>query len=88
MTAFVTSFSLVERRLALRSLAVWVGVVVVTIVTLYLSFSLTFVREILPSLMSSPMASEGSSILDGIKTVARRILVFYGYGYPALALAG
>ncbi len=60
LTAFVTSFSLVERRLALRSLAMWVGVVVVTIVTLYLSFSLTFVREILPSLMSSPMASEGS----------------------------
>ena len=88
LTAFVTSFSLVERRLALRSLVVWAGVVVVTIVTLYLSFSFTFVREILPSLMSSPMASEGCSLLDGIRTVAQRILIFYGYGYPALALAG
>jgi hypothetical protein len=88
LSAFVVSFSALERRLAPRILAVWMGAVLVTIATLYLSFTWTFLREIAPALVATASESTRTPFLEGIRTVFQRILLFYGWGYPALALAG
>jgi len=88
LSAFVTSLSLVERRLAVRALVVWAAAALTAILALYLSFTSVFFREIVPSLLSSPTEPGSGSFLGGMVTVLRRVVLFYGYGYPALAVAG
>jgi hypothetical protein len=88
LSAFVASFSLMERRLAVRALATWVLAALLTIVVLYSSFTLLFFREIAPSLLSTPAASASGSFLEGLATITSRIILFYGYGFPALTIAG
>jgi hypothetical protein len=88
LSAFVASFSVAERRLAIRALALWAGAALTAILALYLSFTLIFFREIAPSLVSSSAESSSGSLLAGIGVVFQRLVLFYGYGYLGLALAG
>jgi hypothetical protein len=88
LSAFVASFSLVERRLAARAVGAWVLAALITIVVLYSSFTLLFFREIGPSLLASPDAPASGSFLEGVTSIFPRWLLFYGYGFLALTVAG
>ncbi|MGH9460466.1 MAG: hypothetical protein ACRD1X_04580, partial [Vicinamibacteria bacterium] len=88
LSAFVASFSLFEKRLAGRALVAWTVAASITIVALYSSFTLLFFEEIVPSLLASTNESSSGSVLVGIETVFQRLVIFYGYGFPALTVAG
>lgn len=88
LSAFVASFSLVKRRLAVRALVAWTAAALITIVALYSSFTLLFFREIAPSFLSSTNALGSGSFLEGVESVFKRVVLFYGYGFPALTVAG
>jgi len=88
LSAFVASFALTERRLAVRALAAWALAALLTIVVLYSSFTLLFFREMAPTLLTSSEATAPGSLLEGMASVLSRVLLFYGYGFPALSIAG
>lgn len=88
LSAFVASFSLTERRLALRALVAWSVAALATIALLYGAFTLLFFREILPSLFASGSPPGSESFIEGVWSSFSRVFLFYGYGFPALALAG
>jgi hypothetical protein len=67
---------------------VGIAAALVTIALLYSSFTVTFFREILPALMESQGSRGESSILSGFAAASRRLVLFYGYGFLALTLAG
>jgi len=59
---------------------------VLTVGLLYRDFVVIFVREILPAALTAH-GSEGG-VLDSAGTTLERIWIFYGFGFPALSVAG
>jgi hypothetical protein len=91
MGAFFFFESLLERRLALRLLAVIAIAASLTVTWLYWPFLDAFVGEILPALASGlPEPTSAASPLPppAVRTALSRIPLFYGFLYPPLALAG
>jgi hypothetical protein len=86
MTAFVAALAALERRFARPLLAILAGAVLVTVLLLYLPFTVVFVREILPAMAAGggARAREGGGLLAAL----HRIPLFYGYAYPLLSAAG
>ena len=80
---------LLLRRLTLRVLAVWAVAVSVTLGLLYADFAVLFLREILPALLTSQHAgAQAAGTLESAMNAVGRIPLFYGFGLPALAVAG
>lgn len=89
LTLFTGFAALSCRPLAGRLLATWTAAVVVTVGWLHAGFLWLFWREILPSaLTGGGMAAEGGAPGGGALGALSRIPIFYGWGYPALAVAG
>jgi hypothetical protein len=86
--AFLISASMIDRRLATKLLTVLAGAGLITIGWLYWPFALLFFREILPAIWQRVGTVHTGSIFDGLLHALGRIPIFYGYGYPALTIAG
>lgn len=85
---FCGFLALVERRLRLRVLAIAAAAVLLTLAVLYRDFVWLFLEEILPAALQASPGGERASAVDGMLGALDRIRIFYGYGYPALALPG
>jgi hypothetical protein len=88
LSAFAGFFSLLERRLAWRVIAATGGAAILTVALLYSAFTLTFFREILPDILAAEGGANTGTEPAGIINAFQRIIIFYGYGYPTLVLAG
>ncbi|MFQ5792199.1 MAG: hypothetical protein ACE5JI_17150, partial [Acidobacteriota bacterium] len=88
LSAFTAFFSLLEQRVALRTVALWAGATVATVSLLYFSFTITFLSEILPALLSSGLPPGRASLASNLFLSLQRLPQFYGYGTLALAVAG
>ena len=85
LSCFTLSLALLDRQRALRLLSMWAGILLATVLLLYLPFAKLFFSEILPSMLrGGAEASPGA----GVRDTLRHVEIFYGLGYPALALAG
>jgi hypothetical protein len=84
---FAAALALLWRRTAPRLLGICLGAAVLTVLVLYHHFLGTFVWEILPAWTSGAPGNAASIAGDASLTAAfARIPMFYGYGYPLLAL--
>lgn len=87
---FAAFLALRERRLSKPLLGIAGLSAIVTVAWLYLPFTLTFVTEIVPALVSgtpagtAPSAAAGGGALAALK----RLPIFFGWAYPLLTLAG
>ncbi|HVR72609.1 MAG TPA: hypothetical protein VMT87_17370 [Vicinamibacteria bacterium] len=89
LTLFGGFAALLCRPLALRLLAGWAAAATFTVAWLYAGFVALFFREILPAAAAGArMAAEGGGTGGGVIEALARIPIFYGWGYPALAVAG
>jgi hypothetical protein len=89
LTLFTGSAALLLPRLAWRLVAGWAVAAAVTVGWLYAGFVVLFFREILPAAVAGGgMAGEGGAPGGGATEALFRIPLFYGWGYPALAVAG
>jgi hypothetical protein len=91
MSLFSALGALLEKPLRWRLLALGGLSALLTVVLLYFDFTLLFVREILPGFMAAGAGTSvqpESSRLETFVAALARIPLFYGWGYPPLALAG
>jgi hypothetical protein len=89
LTLFAGWSALLCRHLAGRLLAGWALALAVTLAWLYADFVVVFLREILPAALGGQrMAAEADAGHGGLREALRRIPIFYGWGFPALAVAG
>jgi hypothetical protein len=90
LAAFFCWLAALERRLAIRLLALLMVAGGLTVALLYGPFVRTFFGDILPRLTAGGAGGAGGGGVPSAGVVAAlgRIPLFYGYGYPALALAG
>jgi hypothetical protein len=88
LTLFTAWAALRCRPLAGRLLAGWAAAVAVTVAWLYRDFTVLFVGEILPAALGAGMAAEGGGRAGGLGAALARIPIFYGWGFPALSVAG
>lgn len=85
---FMACLAILERRLTLRVLLIGTSTAVATVGLLYFSFTESFFREILPALLSGSDTESSASLGARLVAAVRRLHLFFGYGYPAMALAG
>jgi hypothetical protein len=91
LSAFTGCLALLERRLAPRLLPLAGLAAALTIAWLYGPFTVVFVREIVPALLAGAGTADGAgggSHGAGVTAALARIPLFYGWGFPALAVAG
>jgi hypothetical protein len=89
LSGFAFSWALFEERVRFRALAVWAVAAAGVVGLLYASFTRTFIVEILPALWAgSPGSGGGVRSSEGLLGALGRIPLFYGWGYPPLAVAG
>jgi len=89
VSLFSWLLALLDRRFATRVLLVWAGAVAVTLGLLYRDFVVVFVSEILPAVLSGHSAQpQAAGQLGRLFGVLGRVGIFYGFAFPALALAG
>jgi hypothetical protein len=88
--AFIGCASLFCFRLAGRLLAVGAVAAAVTVCWLYGDFTALFFREIVPALRAGTTVGPVGEpeMAEGLLAALARIPLFYGYAYPALAVAG
>ena len=87
-SVLTTTLSALHPRQALRWLALGVAVGLAVIAALYLPFVRLVVSEVLPAVRAgTPLLGEGSARPE-LSDVLVRVPAFYGYGLPALAVAG
>jgi hypothetical protein len=92
LALFIVFLALLERRRAPLLLGVLVAAAGATVLGLYGSFTRTFLFEIVPALaqgggMATP-AVAGAPAPTGLLAAVSRVPLFYGWGFPALAVAG
>lgn len=88
LTLFTGFAALLARPLAWRLIASWAAAAALTIGWLYAGFVALFLGEILPAALSGSGPAAGSGEAGGVLAALSRIPIFFGWGYPALALAG
>lgn len=88
VTLFTGFLALLLRRLSLRVLAAWAVAVSVTLVLLHADFAVLFLREILPAFLTSQGSAGTTGAVASTTNAVGRIPLFYGWGLPALAVAG
>jgi hypothetical protein len=88
VTLFSGCLALLVGRLRTRVAAVWAAAVAATLTLLYADFVGQFATEILPALLRSKASLPGGDVPQGVAQALGRIPIFYGYGLPALAVAG
>jgi hypothetical protein len=86
LTAFFLWLAALERRLAPRLLALLAIAGGLTVALLYGPFVRTLFADILPRLTAG--GGDGGAPAAGLLAALGRIPLFYGYGYPALVVAG
>jgi len=87
VSAFFLFVSLLERRLALRLLAVLFVSGLVAVGWLYWPFLIALFTEILPALLTGGASSTGAGS-SSVGHAFSRIPLFYGYLFPLLAVFG
>jgi len=92
LTLFVVVLALLERGRRVALLAVLAAAGTATVLWLYGPFTRVFFLEIVPALLhgggvATPAASSGPRP-GGLLSALARIPLFYGWGLPALAVAG
>ncbi|MBX7184042.1 MAG: hypothetical protein K1Y01_02760 [Vicinamibacteria bacterium] len=93
-SAFLVILALLAAAVRWRVIALWIAAATTVVFGLYGDFTLTFVREILPAILtgSGHPAAEASSAPSGERGAVigalSRIVLFSGYGFPLFALAG
>ena len=88
VTAFLVLLAALERRHALRLLAVLVGAAAVTVVWLYAPFVREFFGEIAPAILGGARMAHASGVPTGPWAALQRIPMFFGWALPALSVAG
>jgi hypothetical protein len=88
LTLFTGFAALLARPLAWRLIAGWAAAAALTIGWLYAGFVALFVREILPAALSGSGPAPPAGEAPGVLAALSRIPIFFGWGYPALAVAG
>ncbi len=89
VSLFAGLLALLARHLATRVLFVWAGAVAVTLGLLYSDFVVTFVTEIGPAVLAGHSTEpHAAGQLGRVADALGRMRIFYGFGYPALMLAG
>ncbi len=87
VSAFLLLLACLERRHALRLVAVLAVTGTLTVVWLYHPFLRVFVGEILPAVLGGARM-QGPAAPSGLGAALSRITIFYGWAFPLLALAG
>jgi hypothetical protein len=92
LSLFIVFLALLERRRAALFLGTLAVTAAATVLWLYGAFTRAFVLEIVPALASgggaaAPSASGGPAS-SGLVAALSRVPLFYGWGFPALAVAG
>jgi hypothetical protein len=88
LSAFVGSFSLLERKWAIRFLPLFGTLTLLTVLLLYSSFISIFFREIVPALMASDSGRGAGRLVADLGRAVGRVPSFYGYIYPPLSVVG
>lgn len=89
-SAFLLALALLAASIRWRVVALWLVAAVAVVFGMYGDFTLAFVREILPAVVSgsgqaaAAASGEAGSLLDAFA----RIVLFAGYGFPLFAAAG
>ena len=86
MSLFTGCLALVERRRALQLILVVGSAGLLTILLLYQPFTRSFMTEIVPAVMAGVPSTRSDAI--GFLAALGRIHLFYGFGFPVLALGG
>lgn len=86
--AFLAALALVERRRAKPLLALLLGTGLATVLLLYAGFSRDFLTQIAPALLHGAGPAAAGPPPGGLREALGRVPLFYGWGYPALAVAG
>jgi hypothetical protein len=92
-SAFLVVLALLCARLRFQLLVVWLASAFGVVMALYRPFTITFFREILPALLGGAgdggnPAVPGTGDSGQFLNAFARIVLFSGYGFPLLALAG
>lgn len=92
LALFIVFLALLERRRALMLMGILGVTATVTVLWLYGSFTRAFLFEIVPALarggaMATP-STFGGAAPAGLLAALSRVPLFYGWGFPALAVAG
>lgn len=92
LALFIVFLAVLERRRAVLLLGILGVTATVTVLGLYGSFTRAFLFEIVPALaggggMATAPASGGAAP-GGLLAALSRVPLFYGWGFPALAVAG
>jgi len=85
---FLGVLGLLERRLTARLFLVLATASFLTVAFLYGSFTLVFLREIVPALWSGPPTAAAVSPAPGLGHALARFPLFFGWGFPAFAAIG
>jgi hypothetical protein len=89
---FIVFLAVLERRRALLLLGILAVTATVTVLWLYGPFTHAFLFEIVPALAAggSPAirATPGGTAAGGLLAALSRVPLFYGWGFPALTVAG
>jgi len=89
MSAFLLALALICSRIRWRMVALWLVATLGVVLLLYRTFTFTFITEILPVLASGSGRMAGAPSGDsGLLAAFERVVLFAGYGYPCLAVAG
>jgi hypothetical protein len=92
LTLFIVFLALLERRRAVLLAGILAAAGTITVLWLYGSFTRAFLFEIVPALAAGGGASmpspAGSAPSSGLLAALSRVPLFYGWGFPALAVAG
>lgn len=91
-SAFLLILALVAAAVRRRVVALWLIAAMAVVFGLYGDFTLTFVREILPAIVTGTGRAATSASATGdpgsVLGAFSRIVLFSGYGFPLFALAG
>lgn len=89
LTLFAAAWAALDRRRAFRILSLVALAVALTVGLLYRDFVGQFLGEILPAaLRGGGGGGERLTLAESVLGALGRIPLFYGYGFPALAVAG
>ncbi|MBK5257392.1 MAG: hypothetical protein JJE39_15300 [Vicinamibacteria bacterium] len=90
MSAFLLALALLSSKIRWRVIGLWFVAILGVVVVLYRGFTITFLTEIMPMLVtgSGRMATAPSADTGSLFAAFSRIVLFTGFGFPCFAFAG